>query len=247
MDFIGIIPSRYASTRFPGKPLAKISGKPMIQWVYENSSKALEEVYVATDDERIFNEVEAFGGNVVMTSGEHQSGTERCREALGIISTGTESDPDVIINIQGDEPFIDPGQIELLKRCFDDPETQIATLVKAIDNKDDVFNPNKPKVVISEDRFALYFSRSPIPYLRGEDENNWHNLHTYYRHIGMYAYTQDALNKVTKLESTSLESAESLEQLRWLSHGLRIKVEFTDYDSPGVDTPEDLNQILKRM
>jgi 3-deoxy-manno-octulosonate cytidylyltransferase (CMP-KDO synthetase) len=247
MNFLGIIPSRYSSQRFPGKPLAMIAGKPMIQWVYENSAKALEEVYVATDDERIFKAVESFGGNVVMTSGEHRSGTDRCYEALNVIKSGTGINPDVVINIQGDEPFINPEQINLLKSCFVDPNTQIATLVKLIERQEDIFDGNKPKVIFNKDKFAIYFSRSVIPHIRNKEESSWIDVHNFYRHIGIYAYTSDCLVEISKLSPTSLELAESLEQLRWLENGYRIKIEVTSFDSPGVDTREDLLRIKNSM
>ena len=247
MNFLGIIPARYNSQRFPGKPLAMIAGKPMIQWVYENSARALEEVYVATDDERIFKSVESFGGNVVMTSEEHRSGTDRCNEAFNVIKNGTGIHPDVIVNIQGDEPFIDPEQINLLKSCFNDPETQIATLVRLIEKKEDIFDVNKPKVVFNKDNFALYFSRSVIPFIRGKEESSWLDVHNYYRHIGIYAYTAQSLGEITKLSASSLELAESLEQLRWLENGFKIKVEITPHDSMGIDTREDLNRVLNNL
>jgi 3-deoxy-manno-octulosonate cytidylyltransferase (CMP-KDO synthetase) len=247
MNFLGIIPSRFNSQRFQGKPLAMIAGKPMIQWVYENSAKALEEVYVATDDERIFAAVESFGGNVVMTSDQHRSGTDRCFEALNVIKSGTGINPDVVVNIQGDEPFINPEQINLLKSCFKDPETQIATLVKLIEKQEEIFDVNKPKVIFNKDKFALYFSRSVIPHIRGKEESSWKDMHGFYRHIGIYAYTVQSLGEITKLSPSSLELAESLEQLRWLENGFRIKIEITTHDSPGVDTKEDLQRVLNSL
>ncbi len=242
MDFIGIIPSRYESSRFPGKPLARINDMPMVQWVYEASLKVLDEVYVATDDNRIFETVRGFGGNVVMTSSEHASGTDRCREAMDSILSGTDINIDVVINIQGDEPFIQPGQIELLKSCFEDESTDIATLVKVINNTDDIFDENKPKVVFDKNNKALLFSRSPIPFVRAKKKMNWLEYHKFYRHIGIYAYRQDVLREISDIESGILEKAESLEQLRWLENGFSIQVAETEYDSIGIDTPQDLQK-----
>ena len=247
MDFIGIIPARYGSTRFPGKALADIRGKAMIQWVYEKSIQALEEVYVATDDERIFNKVKEFGGNVVMTGKEHQSGTDRCREAMDVIISGAGIPVDVVINIQGDEPFIKPEQIELLKTCFESPETEIASLVKKIDDNDEIFDENKPKVVLDSNNMALMFSRSPIPFLRGRKKEEWMEYHDFYRHIGIYAYKAQTLKEITQLPQSSLEIAESLEQLRWLENGIRIRMEKTPWESIGIDTPEDLKKALEML
>ncbi|MBS2210417.1 3-deoxy-manno-octulosonate cytidylyltransferase [Carboxylicivirga mesophila] len=242
---LGIIPARYASTRFPGKPLADIGGKPMIQRVYEQASLILDDVYVATDDERIELVVAEFGGNVVMTSVDHQSGTDRCAEALVKISEIEDADFYAVINIQGDEPFISPKQIASVADCFDDEATQLATLVKPVTSSDDLFNPNKPKVVLSKDNRALYFSRSPIPYLRGEEEHQWTEMHQYYNHVGLYGYRADVLFEITQLAIGQLESAESLEQLRWLENGYSIRVEQTTEESHGIDTPEDLENLLK--
>ncbi len=242
MKFVGIIPARYESTRFPGKPLAKIHGKPMIQRVYENISAALENVWVATDDQRIFKTVQNFGGKVVMTSSLHQSGTDRCAEAARIISA--ENNFDVIINVQGDEPFIQPEQIDLLKSCFSG-ETDIATLVKKIENEEELLNPNRPKVVLDNFKNALYFSRLPIPYFRGKEQKNWASENTYWAHIGMYAYKTSVLQKITQLEQGKLEKTESLEQLRWLENGFKIKTAETRHQSIGIDTPEDLENALQ--
>lgn len=242
LNFAGIIPARFASTRFPGKPLVDIGGKSMIQRVYEQVSKVLNDVYVATDDERIYDAVVAFGGKVIMTSDQHRSGTDRCYEAY----TKLPAEFDVIINIQGDEPFIQPSQIEALKMCFEDETTQIATLVKpiAVSETDSLlFNPNSPKVVLDKNNCALYFSRSPIPYRRGAEEKDWASLHTYYKHIGIYAYRTQVLAEITSLEPSILEMAESLEQLRWLENGYKIKVGFTDVETVGIDTPEDLEKV----
>lgn len=245
MKFIGIIPARYASTRFPGKPLADINGKPMIQRVYEQVKIALDNVVVATDDNRIEKAVKAFGGEVVMTSSEHQSGTDRIAEAIEKIESETKENYQVIINIQGDEPFIQPEQILALKNCFNSPSTQIATLIKTIENPNEIFDMNKVKVVVNKNLRALYFSRSPIPYFRGSEQKDWINKHRYYKHIGIYAYRRDTLNEITKLPQSSLEIAESLEQLRWLENEYVIKTDITSHESIGIDTPEDLERVTK--
>lgn len=243
--YIGIIPARYASTRFPGKPLAMIQGKIMIQRVYEQASKVLEMVYVATDDERIFRAVKEFGGRVIMTSASHSSGTDRCAEAISLVERETNEQFDVVLNIQGDEPFIEPQQISLLMECFEQPHTQIATLVKTATLPEEVFNPNRPKVVLGSDQQALYFSRSPIPCIRGVEREDWLSSAKFYLHIGMYAFRKDILLAVTRLPQSVLEKAESLEQLRWLENGFRIVVRITAYDSFGIDTPEDLAGLWK--
>ena len=243
MKFIGIIPARYQSTRFPGKPLAMIKNKPMIQWVYENALNALDNVFVATDDNRIFESVEAFGGRVVNTLSTHQSGTDRCAEAAEIVAR--ELDFDVVINIQGDEPFIRPEQIEIIKNCFSDGTVEIATLVKKIESGDELFNPNRPKVVVDGQKNALYFSRAPIPYLRNVEKDNWYLNHNFWAHIGMYAFRYDILQKLTRLKQTKLEMAESLEQLRWLENGCKIRTAETTYQTIGIDTPEDLDAALQ--
>lgn len=244
MKFIGIIPARYASSRFPGKPLADMDGKPMIQRVYEQVIQAVDDVCVATDDERIEAAVKAFGGKVVMTSDKHRSGTDRCFEAYQKIG----KEFDVVINIQGDEPFIHPEQIETIKACFTDDEIQIATLVKPFRPDDDfeatLFNPNSPKVVVNKKMEAMYFSRSIIPYIRGKKYTEWLPSHTFYKHIGMYAYRADVLAEITALPQSTLELAESLEQLRWLENGYRIKVGITEQETIGIDTPEDLEKAL---
>jgi len=245
MEFLGIIPARYDSTRFPGKPLVDIKGKTMIRHVYEKASEALTDVVVATDDQRIYNEVKNFGGNVVMTSPLHQSGTERCFEALNIYSEKTNKKYTVVINIQGDEPFIKPEQISLLRSCFKDITTQIATLIKKVDSNEEIFNPNKPKVVINSKDEAIYFSRSPIPYIRNSNKEDWSNNHIFFKHIGIYAYHIDALKEITQLPKSTLEEVESLEQLRWIENGYKIKVAETDYESISIDTREDLEQLLK--
>lgn len=236
----GIIPARFASTRFPGKPLAQIGGKPMIRLVYEQASKALSSVYVATDDHRIYETVRDFGGNAVMTSSDHRSGTDRCAEAAGIIERETGLAPETIINIQGDEPFIRPEQIKLLASCFDDMDVQIATLIRKVERDEDLFNVNHPKVAVALSGDAIYFSRSVIPYLRGEKPEDWSSKHTYFKHLGIYGYRIDTLLKLTKLAPGPLEIAESLEQNRWLENGFRIRTAVTKWESIGIDTPEDL-------
>ena len=241
MKFIAIIPARYASTRFPGKPLALLGGKPVIQRVYEQVAGVLDDAVVATDDRRIYDAVLAFGGKAEMTSTEHRSGTDRCWEAY--CKQGGAYD--AVVNVQGDEPFIRPAQLEALKRCFDDSETQIATLVKPFAEKDGLEaleNPNSPKVVLDSRSRALYFSRSVIPYLRGVDRTEWLRRHTYYKHIGIYAFRTEVLREVTSLPQSPLELAESLEQLRWLENGYRIGVGITNFDTVGIDTPEDLER-----
>ncbi len=242
MKFIGIIPARYQSTRFPGKPLAMINDKPMIQWVYENVAKALDQVWVATDDDRIAETVKNFGGNVVKTLPTHKSGTDRCAEAALILSENLNFD--VVINIQGDEPFIVPEQIEQLKLCFTEA-VKIATLIKKIDSTKELFNPNRPKVVLDNQHNALYFSRWPIPFVRGEEENYWLRVNTFWAHVGIYAYKKDVLQEITKQDHTKLEIAESLEQLRWLENGIKIKTAETTHQSIGIDTPDDLEAAVK--
>ena len=249
MKFIGIIPARYASTRFPAKPLAMLGGKPVIQRVYEQVAGVLDEAYVATDDERIEAAVKAFGGKVVMTSVNHKSGTDRCYEAFTKVGEGY----DVIVNIQGDEPFIQPSQLEAIKACFEDETTQIATLVKPFTPEDGfaaLENVNSPKVVVNKNMNALYFSRSIIPYQRNAEKKDWLKGHVYYKHIGLYAYRVDVLKEITSLPQSSLEVAESLEQLRWLENGYTIKVGTTHVETIGIDTPEDLakaEQFLQKQ
>jgi 3-deoxy-manno-octulosonate cytidylyltransferase (CMP-KDO synthetase) len=238
MQYAGIIPARYQSTRFPGKPLALLGGKPIIQWVYENARQALDQVYVATDDERIYRAVEDFGGQAVFTLSSHQSGTDRCAEAARKISETEKMD--VVVNIQGDEPFIIPEQIESLKACFHAPETEIATLIKPVSSTAEIFNPNRPKVVVNSRHEALYFSRSPIPYMRDAKQEDWIHRHCFFSHLGMYAYRFDVLQALTRLSVGTLEKAESLEQLRWLENGYRIVTAQTTTESIGIDTPEDL-------
>lgn len=247
MEFIGIIPARYASSRFPGKPLADIGGMTMIERVYRQASKALDTVVVATDDERIYNEVKRFGGEVVMTSDAHRSGTDRCYEAYRNFG----STASVVINIQGDEPFIDPSQIDAVKQCFiADETTPIATLVRRFDPAlgwDALFNPNTPKVVLDNDGNALYFSRSIIPYVRGKQWEEWIGSATFHTHVGLYAYRADILAEITALPQSSLEIAESLEQLRWLQNGYRIATALTTAPTIGIDTPADLERAIASL
>ena len=244
MNFLGIIPARFASTRFPGKPLADMDGKTMIQRVYEQVQSTVDSLFVATDNERISDTVKSFGGKVILTSEKHNSGTDRCYEAF--CKAGGRYD--VVINIQGDEPFIQPSQIELLKSCFSETGTQIATLVKPFDKNGDfeqtIFNPNSPKVVLNNNSEAMYFSRSIVPYVRGKEYTEWLSTHTFYKHIGLYAYKADILKEITALPQSSLEIAESLEQLRWLQNGYKIKVAITNLETIGIDTPDDMVKAL---
>jgi 3-deoxy-manno-octulosonate cytidylyltransferase (CMP-KDO synthetase) len=240
MKILGIIPARYASSRFPGKPLVDIGGKSMIQRVYEQAKKCdhLTEVIVATDDDRIHDHVIAFGGVAVMTGTDHQSGTDRCAEvALA------HPRYHVIINIQGDEPYIDPEQITKLAACFNTPDVQIATLVKKVKTEQELHNPNTPKVIVNKLSEAAYFSRSAIPHIRGEQPENWLEFYSYFKHIGIYGYRADVLQQITKLPISALEKAESLEQLRWVENGYRIKVAETELETYAVDTPEDLEKL----
>lgn len=238
MKFIGIIPARYASSRFPGKPLAVLGGKYVIQRVYETVSSVLDEAYVATDDQRIFDAVIAFGGKAVMTRTDHKSGTDRIEEAAEKLAT----DADVIVNIQGDEPFIQPSQIETICHCFDDASTQIATIGKPFDTIEAAENPNSPKIVLDNNGYAMYFSRSVIPFVRGIEKEEWLQHYPFLKHLGIYAYRRKVLKEITLLPQSSLEKAESLEQLRWLQNGYRIKVGHTDVETVGIDTPEDLQR-----
>ena len=227
MKFIGIIPARYASTRFPGKPLALLGGKPVIQ-----------HAYVATDDERIYDVVKSFGGQVVMTRTDHKSGTDRIEEAIEKIG----GEWDVVVNVQGDEPFVAKSQLDTICHCFDDPTTQIATLGKPFESMEAVQNPNSPKIVVDNMGFAMYFSRSVIPYVRGKEKSSWLTHYPFLKHLGIYAYRKDVLRQVTQLPQSSLEIAESLEQLRWLQNGFKIKVGTTDVETVGIDTPQDLER-----
>lgn len=238
MKFIGIIPARYASSRFPGKPLAMLGGKMVIERVVEQVSSILDNVYVATDDQRIYDAVTGFGGRAIMTRTDHQSGTDRIREAYEKIG----EDFDVIINIQGDEPFIQRSQIKTVMDCFNDENTQIATLGKLFTTMEAVRNPNSPKIVIDNNGYAMYFSRSVIPFVRNVDEKEWINKYPFMKHIGLYAYRSNVLKEITELPQSSLELAESLEQLRWLQNGYKIKVGTTDVETVGIDTPDDLKR-----
>lgn len=243
MKYIAVIPARYASTRFPGKPLAMLGGKTVIQRVYEQVTKVIPNAYVATDDERIYHAVEGFGGNAIMTRNDHKSGTDRIEEAVENIG----SDADIVVNIQGDEPFIHPSQIETVCRQFDNPVTQIATLGKPFTDMKSVDNPNSPKIVTDCNGFALYFSRSVIPFVRGMEHRQWLAHYPFLKHLGIYAYRRDVLKEITQLPQSPLELAESLEQLRWLQYGYRIRVGTTDIETVGIDTPADLEQAEKML
>ena len=242
--FAVIIPARWASTRFPGKPLAMIDGQMMVQRVYERASEATPLVWVATDDARIYDAVEGFGGRAVMTSTGHRSGTDRCAEAVGKIEYVLGEKIDFVINVQGDEPFIRSEQIALLRDCFKDPDVCLATLIRKVGVGEQLTNPNQVKVVVAGNMDALYFSRSPIPYIRDTAPEEWTSKHTFYKHIGMYGYRTGTLREITKLPVGLLEMAESLEQNRWLENGYKIRCAITDHESVGIDTPEDLDKIM---
>lgn len=242
MKILILIPARFASTRFPGKPLAEIGGKPMIQHVVEKAVSVAEDVFVATDDTRIYDCVYSFGGQAVMTSEAHRSGTDRCFEAYEKIRREKETEYDVVVNVQGDEPFIEPQQIRELIACFEDPAVDIATLAKQFEHSTDITDPNKVKVVFSARQTAIYFSRSPIPYCRGVEPKQWASAIPYYKHVGMYAYRPAVLKAITLLQPGRLEQAESLEQLRWLENGYTIAVRITRHESIGIDTPGDLER-----
>lgn len=242
MEVLILIPARYASTRFPGKPLAMIGGKPMVQHVVEKAAAVSENVYVATDDGRIYDCVIGFGGKAVMTSAEHRSGTDRCYEAYRHVVEQTGKKYDVVVNIQGDEPFIQPEQVKALVACFGDDKVEIATLAKRFEQNADIFDPNKVKVVCSAKGTALYFSRSAIPFCRGIEKECWLEMTPFYKHVGMYAYRPEVLKEITALPQGRLEKAESLEQLRWLENGYTIAVRETAHESIGIDTPEDLKR-----
>ncbi|QEC52750.1 3-deoxy-manno-octulosonate cytidylyltransferase (CMP-KDO synthetase) [Anseongella ginsenosidimutans] len=247
---IGIIPARFASVRFPGKPLADIGGKPMIRRVYEQvcKSSAVSEVVVATDDERILRAVTGFGGKAMLTSSGHQSGTDRCAEVAGMFPGY-----DIVINIQGDEPFIDPAQIDELCSCFQTGEkengsgVELASLYKKITSPEELKNPNLPKIVMNGKKEAIYFSRFPVPYLRGVPAEKWLEHRDYYKHIGIYGYRRDILLEITKLPPSPLELSESLEQLRWLENGYTIRLAETRAATHAIDTPEDLQRVLKEF
>lgn len=241
---LGIIPARYASSRFPGKPLVDIKGKSMLQRVYEQAkkSKLLNDVVIATDDERIFNHALSFKARTIMTAENHPSGTDRAYEAF--LKAGSEWD--YVINIQGDEPFIDPGQVDLLCNICDG-KTELATLMIKCNSHDVLFDKGEVKITLNKNNEALYFSRMVIPFIKGVDEKEWHKHFNYFRHVGMYAYRKDVLEKITKLEPSSLEKAESLEQLRWLENGFKIKCAETKFDSHCIDTPEDIEKVIRLM
>lgn len=242
---LGVIPARYASSRFPGKPLVMIDGKSMIMRVYEQTLKTtvLDRVIVSTDDERIFNHVKDCGGEVMMTSEAHMSGTSRIGEVVEHLSFMNHCPYDVIVNIQGDEPFIDPSQIDLIVSLFDNPEVIIGTLIRKISDQDDLLNPNVVKTVVDNSGKALYFSRSPIPYLRGIPQDAWLDHHDFFRHIGLYAYRSSVLKLILNLPEAPPELAESLEQLRWLYHGFSIHTAITEIETVGIDVPEDLLKL----
>lgn len=244
MSIIGIIPARYASTRFPGKPLAMIDGKTMLQRVVEQSKKAslITEILVASDDKRIETHCEEIGVKCVMTSADHPSGTDRCQEAYKLSG----SKAAYIVNIQGDEPFLHPEQINSLAKVCDGNVELATQMIKCVDHTM-LADSGEVKIVLNKNNEALYFSRSIIPFVKNEDPKNWHNKHVYYRHVGMYAYRADILEKISKLPVSLLEKAESLEQLRWLENGFKIKCVETSYESHCVDTPEDIEKVLKLM
>jgi len=244
MKILGIIPSRYESSRFPGKPLIDIAGKSMIQRVYEQSMKSnlINELVVATDDQRIFDHVESFGGNVMMTSDTHTSGTDRCGEVVE-----TYSDFDIVINIQGDEPLIRPEQLDELLVVFKNSDVKLATLIKKMSSIEDVLNPNRIKVVLDEDRNGVYFSRSPIPFIANSDKSEWLQKADFWKHIGIYAWRSDVLSKLIALPKTDLERQESLEQLKWIYNGYKIVTVETEIETPNIDVPEDLEKVLSLL
>ncbi len=244
LQFTVIIPARYASTRFPGKALAMIGNKYMIQRVYEQASKSVETVYIATDDQRINDAVTGFGGNAVLTSPDHTSGTDRCAEAAKKIMAETGKKIDVVINVQGDEPFIKPEQIDLLKSCFYNENVTLATLVRKTSAGEDIFNHDRPKVIVDVNNNAIYFSRTAVPFIRDHQPSQWTSLHPYYMHIGLYAYRSNVLEKITLLPQSPLEKAESLEQNRWIENGYKIRCAETVWESIGIDTPEDLDKAI---
>ena len=247
LQFAGIIPARYASARFPGKPLVLIGNKPMIQRVYEQARKTLDIVWVATDDKRIFDAVSDFGGKAIMTSPNHLSGTDRCAEAVTKINSETGKKIDIVINIQGDEPFIDPEQINLVMKCFTDKTVELATLVRKVEPGEDVFNPNQPKVILNSKGDAIYFSRAAIPFIRDTEKTEWSRNHVFYKHIGLYAYRSETLKKITLLARSLLEISESLEQNRWIENGYRIRTAVTTWESISIDTPDDLEKAKLRL
>lgn len=244
MNVLAVIPARYASSRFPGKPLALVRGKAMIQRVYEQSSEVFSNLCVATDDERIYKAVEKFGGVAVMTSPMHQSGTDRVLEACHTYSRTMGKKFDVVINVQGDEPFIHPGQLLGLKECFNDPSVEIATLVKRIEALQELVNPNTPKVIMDKMMNAIYFSRTPIPYVRDCNvDDSFIKEHPFFKHIGLYGYKASVLERICAMPQSYLEKTERLEQLRWLENGYKIRVAITRYQTHAVDTPQDLDYL----
>ena len=245
-EFLGIIPARYASTRFPGKPLAMLGDKPMIQWVYERASSLFEHLLVATDDKRIYAAVGRFGGKVLMTSPGHTSGTERCAEAAGLYEQQTGLIFDHVVNIQGDEPLIQPEQLQTLIDCIQTPGTDIATLIRPLKSNEELKNPNVVKVVVDQLFRALYFSRASIPFVRSSGAGQKSANLPFYTHIGLYAFRREILEQVVNLPPSALEQAESLEQLRWMEHGITIRTAITHLPSLGVDTPADLQKIRKQ-
>jgi 3-deoxy-manno-octulosonate cytidylyltransferase (CMP-KDO synthetase) len=245
-EFLGIIPARYASTRFPGKPLAMLGGKPMIQWVYEGASSLFDHLVVATDDKRIYDAVAAFGGLVQMTSSEHKSGTDRCAEAADLYEQQAGLSFSHVVNIQGDEPLIQAEQLQTLMECIQTPGTGIATLIRPLEAELELKNPNVVKVVVDQSFRALYFSRAPIPFVRRSSEERLPDKIPFYSHIGLYAFRREILEEVVKLPPSALELAESLEQLRWMENGITIRTAVTHLPSLGVDTPEDLELIRKQ-
>lgn len=246
MKVLGVIPARYGSTRFPGKPLVDIDGKSMIQRVYEQCSlvTSLSSVVVATDDSRILDHVLNFGGKAVMTDSNHRSGTDRCAE---VVHNDLANTWNIVVNIQGDEPYVKPEQINALIDSFKETDIQIATLIKKIETEEELFNPNIPKVITNIHKEAIYFSRHPIPFQRNADREKWLQHYQYFKHIGIYAYRTGVLKKITQLSPSPLEITESLEQLRWIEHGYKIKTEITEHESVAIDTPEDLKKLLNLL
>ena len=248
MRILALIPARYGSSRFPGKPLALVHGKPMIQRVYEQTIKAFPNACVATDDNRIYDAVKAFGGKVVMTSENHNSGTDRCFEAWANYEKESGESFDVVINVQGDEPYIRPEQLMQLGKCFEDPSVELATLVKRVKDKEELFNPNSPKVILDKESNAIYFSRTPIPYSRDvEVTDEYVKKNPFFRHIGLYGYRTSTLARICAMPQSFLEKAEKLEQLRWIENGLKIRVAETQYETHAVDTVEDLEFINSKI
>ena len=246
-EFLGVIPARYASTRFPGKPLALLGDKPMIQWVYERASSLFDHLLVATDDKRIYDAVKAFGGKVQMTSDKHKSGTDRCAEAASLYEQQTGLVFNHVVNIQGDEPLIQTEQLQTLIDCIQTPGTGIATLIRPLEAEEELGNSNVVKVVVDKSFRALYFSRAPIPFVRSSGAKQWPANIPFYTHIGLYAFRREILEQVVKMTPSALEQAESLEQLRWMENGITIRTTITQLPSLGVDTPEDLEHIRKQQ